>query len=40
MRPSQTDLSDLSIFTGKMAGPEDVGTRGHAAALVWLLEEP
>ena len=39
MRPSHTDLSDLSVFAGEVAGPEDVGTGGHAAALIWLLEE-
>ena len=39
MRPSHTDLSDLSFFTGEVAGPEDVGTGGHTAALIWLLEE-
>ena len=39
MRPSHTDLSDLSLFADEVAGPEDVSTRGHAAALIWLLEE-
>ena len=39
MRPSHTDLSDLSVFAGEVAGPEDVGTGGHTAALIWLLEE-
>ena len=34
-----TDLHDLSVFTGEVAGPEDVRAGGHAAALVWLLEE-
>ena len=35
MRPSHTDLSDLSVF----AWAVDVGTRGHSVALIWLLEE-
>ena len=38
-RPCHTDLHDLSVFTGEVAGPEDVCAGGHAAALVWLLEE-